>query len=75
MDGKETTIVLPDIHLTDLGKNENGITAADLTKRVLSAISAATVKAVSSTASNLGKSVMTGGVDKITKGIGGLFNK
>ncbi len=73
--GREATLVLPDIHLTNLGKSENGLTASDLTRRVLSAISAATIKAVSANASNLGKSVTTEGVDKIIKGVGGLLNK
>ena len=41
MVGKEMTLPLPDIHLTNLGKDSGGITAADLTQRVLGAITAA----------------------------------
>jgi uncharacterized protein involved in outer membrane biogenesis len=72
------TLPLPDIHLTDLGKSENGITAADLTKRVLDAITSATVKAVAKGATDVGKGAENlgkQGVDKLKKGIGGLFGK
>ncbi len=49
------TLSLPDIHLTDLGTNSDGITPADLTRVVLKAVTTATVKAVSASASDLGK--------------------
>lgn len=52
-------ISLPDIHLTDLGKGEEGITAADLTSRVLKAISSATLQAVAQTAANFNKNGTT----------------
>ncbi len=35
LQGKEMTLSLPPIHLTDLGKNPEGITATDLTRSVL----------------------------------------
>lgn len=76
--GKEMTLPLPDIHLTDLGKSENGITATDLTKRVLDAITSATVKAVAKGATDVGKgaeNLGAQGVDKLKKGIGSLFGK
>lgn len=72
------TLPLPDIHLTDLGKGEDGITAADLTKRVLSAITAATVKQVAESATGVGKDAgkaVNSSIDKLKKGIGGLFGK
>jgi uncharacterized protein involved in outer membrane biogenesis len=85
MGGKEMTLPLPDIHLTDLGKGSAGITATDLTQRVLSAITTATIKAVANAATDIGKGVGNLGkdagkavgqdVNKITKGIGGLFKK
>jgi len=86
---KEITLPLPDIHLTDLGKGGDGITAADLTKTVLGEITTDTIKALTSAVANLGKDV-TGaaknavqdagkaagqGVDKLKKGLGGLFGK
>ena len=83
MSGKEMTLPLPDIHLTDLGKDSDGITATDLTRRVLDAITSATLKAVTSAVTGIGKGAenvgkdagktVGEGVNKITKGIGGLF--
>jgi uncharacterized protein involved in outer membrane biogenesis len=45
--GKEMTLPLPPIHLVNLGKNQEGITAAELTRSVLDAVVTATLKAVS----------------------------
>jgi uncharacterized protein involved in outer membrane biogenesis len=85
MGGKEMTLPLPDIHLTNLGKDGDGITPAELTKDVLGQITAATIKAVGDAVTNLGKGATDAakgagqavgeGVNKITKGIGGLFGK
>jgi hypothetical protein len=82
--GKEVTIpsmTLPDIHLTNLGKGGDGLTPTDLSHAVLKAIISATVKAVGDATldigkggGNLGKDAVEG-VDKIKKGIGGLFGK
>ena len=72
--GKEMTLPLPDIHLTDLGKGSDGLTATDLTRQLLNAITSATLKAFSSAATDLGKGAGEG-VNKITKGIGGLFKR
>ncbi|MGH8024382.1 MAG: hypothetical protein ACRED1_12410 [Limisphaerales bacterium] len=46
-------IELPNIHLANLGKGGEGITAADLTRRVLAAISSATLETVAQTAATL----------------------
>jgi hypothetical protein len=85
MGGKEMTLPLPDIHLKDLGKGSGGLTPTDLTRAVMSAITSATVKAVASGATDIGKGVESlgkdagkaagTGVDKIKKGIGSLFGK
>ncbi|MGA2802541.1 MAG: hypothetical protein ABSE97_09285 [Verrucomicrobiota bacterium] len=79
------TLPLPLIHLTDLGKGNEGLTATDLTRCVLDAITSATLKAVSSAVTDIGNNAGklgkdTGkavgkGVNKITKGIGNLFGK
>jgi uncharacterized protein involved in outer membrane biogenesis len=53
--GKQMTLSLPEIHLTDLGKGSDGLTVTDLTRRVLQEIVTATVKAVTSNTANLGK--------------------
>ena len=79
--GRKVTIPslpLPDIHLTNLGKGSDGLTATELTRSVFDAITAATVKAVGGAATDIGKDAgKTAGesVDKIKKGIGGLFGK
>ena len=85
MGGKEMTLPLPDIHLTEMGKGTDGITATDLTRRVLDALTTATLKAVANAATDIGKGVENLGkdagktagesVNKITKGLGGLFKK
>ena len=76
--GKETILPLPDIHLTNLGQGNAGITAADLTRRVLDAITTATIKAVATATTDIshgaGKAAGAG-MNKITPGIGGLFKK
>jgi len=76
--GTGPTLPLPDIHLTDLGKGPDGITAGDLTKKVLSEVISGTLKAVESSAASVGKDAgkaVGTGVNKITTGIGGLFKK
>ncbi|MDD5140049.1 MAG: hypothetical protein PHY43_07315 [Verrucomicrobiales bacterium] len=85
MGGKEMTLPLPDIHLTNLGKGSGGLTPTDLTRTVMSAITSATIKAVASAATDVGKGVENLGKDagkavgtnlnKITKGFGDLFKK
>ena len=76
--GKETILPLPDIHLTNLGQGNAGITATDLTRRVLGAITTATVKVVASATTDIGKGAgkaVGEGMNKITSGVGGLFKK
>jgi uncharacterized protein involved in outer membrane biogenesis len=82
--GKEMTLSLPPIHLTDLGKNADGITATELTRSVLDAVVSATVKAVSnagirkgaeSLIKDAGKNAGAGASNIITKGLGNLLGK
>jgi hypothetical protein len=89
LSNQEINLPLPDIHLTDLGKGTDGITAADLTQKVLGAITTGTVSALASSVTNLGKGVTDAakgilqdagknagaGVDQVKKGLGGLFGK
>lgn len=86
---KEVTLPLPDIHFTDLGKGTDGITAADLTQKVLGEITTGTIQTLGDYATNVGKdaataakgaanSVLQGStnaVDQLKKGIGNLFGK
>jgi AsmA family len=76
--GTETTLPLPDIHLTDLGKGPEGITPTDLTKQVLSEVVSGTIKAVAKDAIGVGKSTEKAAgseIKKATSGLGGLFKK
>lgn len=81
--GKEMTLSLPPIHLADLGKNPEGITAADLSRSVLDAIVTATVKAVAAGGTHLGKNaeqliINTGGnatVSNVARGLNNLLGK
>jgi AsmA family len=83
--GKAMILPLPDIHLTNLGRNGAGITATELTRRVLGAITTGVIKAVANSTTDIGKNVgnlgkdagdaVGQGVNKVTRGIGGLFKK
>jgi hypothetical protein len=73
------TVPLPEIRLTRLGEGPEGITPAELSKKVMSAILDATTKAVAENAGKLGeagKVLSTGATDQLKKtGIGDLFKK
>jgi uncharacterized protein involved in outer membrane biogenesis len=72
------TLPLPPVHLTDLGKGTDGITAADLSKQVFTELTSAIIKAVASSATDIGKGAgkaASDGVNKIKSGIGSLFGK
>lgn len=84
--GKSVTVSIPDIHFTNLGNGPEGISAAELTKKVLSQVNAETLKAVEKVLNDLGKQVTdltreaatkgaTQALDKATKSIGDLFKK
>jgi len=85
MGGKEMTLPLPEIRLTNMGTGTDGITAADLTRRVLDALTTATVKVVANAATDISRGVGNlgtgagktagGDVNKITKGLGSMFKK
>jgi len=72
------TLLLPEIHLTDLGKGPDGITPTELTKLVLAKVTDEAFKVVTKAISNLGtgaSKTVDAGVNKITTGIGSLFKK
>lgn len=76
--GGTTAITLPDIHLTDLGKDSDGITPAELAKKVLTAITErVTVAAAAGAVGDLGQGAADAARDagKTTKGITDLFKK
>lgn len=80
--GRSVTVPLPPITLKDLGTGPEGITAGELTQKVLSEVTVETLKAAQKAVTDLGKGATdlitkggTGAVDKVTKGVGDLFKK
>jgi hypothetical protein len=84
--GKSLIVTIPDIHFAALGTGPEGITAAELTKKVMSQITAETLKAVEKVVADLGKQATdiikstagkeaTNALDKAAKGIGDLLKK
>ena len=72
------SLPLPDTHLINLGKGSDGITPAELIRRVLDALTTASVKAVANATTDVGKDVgkpLNTGVSNISKSLGGLFKK
>lgn len=80
--GQPVTLPLPDIHFTNLGDGPDGITAAELTRKVLGQITQETIAALTKDLANLGKGLVNGATgtlqgatEKVTKGLGDLFKK
>jgi len=87
--GQELVLSLPDVHFSNLGQGPEGITAAELTERVLAEVTAVAMKAaekaigeaaskgaareVTDALKGLGKGSNT--TDKVTKGVGDLLKK
>jgi len=84
--GRSVTVPLPPIKLENLGQGADGITVAELTKKVLSSVTVETLKAAEKAAVEFGKNAteavtktateaLDKGVDKAAKGLEGLFKK
>ena len=83
--GKTMTVPLPEIHLTDLGRNSDGITPAELAQTVMKTIIDGALSGATKAVSNIGGTAVDAAktlgegtkesVNKVTKGIGGLFKK
>ena len=83
--GQAATIPLPEIRLQPLGQGPEGITPAELTKRVLEAIENGATRAASGTVADIGKGALyltkdtagtgSNAVESVTKGLGNLFKK
>lgn len=83
--GKSATVPLPEIHLTNLGSGPDGITAADLTGKVLKEVLQAAIPAAEKAVADLGKNVTgvakdltkdpAGTVDKAAKSVTDIFKK
>ena len=79
---RSATVPLPDIHLKDLGKGSEGITATELSQTIFKELLASTTKAVANAMTHLSKDATdavgktaTEDVGKTTKKIGDLFKK
>ena len=84
--GKSATVLLPEIHLTNLGSGPDGITAAELTAKVLKEVLQAAIPAAENAVADLGKKGTadllknagkgsTESLNKATKNLGDLFKK
>jgi hypothetical protein len=80
--GAAATVPLPDFQLTALGTGPEGITAAELTKRLLKEIVDGTLKTLSTAGLDLGKGALdsvtqgaTGEAEKAVRGVSDLFRK
>jgi uncharacterized protein involved in outer membrane biogenesis len=81
--GGDQAQALPDIHLRDLGKGPEGITAADLAEKVLAALQSAATQAAVGTVADITKNGLpkdlkqagTNALDKVSKGLGGFLNR
>ena len=83
--GFAAPVPLPDIHLTNLGQGPDGITAGELTRKVLGEVSADVAKVAVKVLSDVGKGAVdaagnaaksaTDSVGKATKGVTDLFKK
>jgi len=69
--GEPLTLAIPDIHFSNLGTGPDGITAADLTQKILEQITTSTVTAVASKARELA----TGVANDAIKGATDTANK
>ena len=90
MEGEPFSVVIPDIHFSNLGTGPDGITALELTQKVIEQISAESIKSVGERAKqmagtaannlikgasdNAGKAVNES-ADKLKKGLGNLLGK
>jgi hypothetical protein len=83
--GKSASVTIPDIHLTGLGQNAEGITPAELAEKVTREIVAKVIPAATKAVADLGKSgaeavknLGKGGVEgagNAVKGLGDMFKK
>jgi hypothetical protein len=83
--GQSATVPLPEIHFKDLGQGPEGITPAELMKKVMQTVTDESIKAAVASAANLGKGTIeaakvlgqgaSNNLGNATKTIGDLFKK
>ncbi|MFH1016884.1 MAG: AsmA family protein [Pseudomonadota bacterium] len=72
--GKTTTVDLPEIRLTDIGKSSGGAEPSQVVSEVLGKVLAGSTTAISGAVKNLGEGVK-GTAGNVGKGLGKLFKK
>ena len=70
--GKAVTVAVPDLHLTDIGKKSNGVSAGEATHQIISAITASVTKASGSALGGLAEGAKKG-AGAVGGAIKGLF--
>lgn len=83
--GKPVSVPLPDIQLRDLGTGPEGITGAEVMRRVFSELQGKVTASVAGIAGKVGQQAIdnatdvgksaTKGIEDLTKGVGGLLKK
>jgi len=73
--GLAAPITLPDIHLTNLGQGPEGITASELTQKVLSEITSAVAQHAGNSRTRAATKAAIDTVEKASKGVTDLFKK
>ena len=84
--GKTASVPLPDIHLQNLGTGPEGITPAELARRVMEEIEKGASQAAAGAVTDLGKGALyiskdaanaasNNAVEKVTKSLGNIFKK
>ena len=83
--GQTATVSLPEIHLKDLGKGPEGVSAAEVAKLILKEIENRAAQASANTLSDVGKGALyitkdpantaAKGAEKAAQGVGDLFKK
>lgn len=80
--GFAAPIMLPEIHFSNLGQGPEGITAAELTKKILTEVTASVTKNAAGAIADIGKGAVdsatkaaTDSMNKATKGVTDLFKK
>lgn len=74
LNGRSLTVPLPDIHLTNIGQNSGGATAAEVANQVLGAITSEATKAASSALTQQLQSAATGALQGAVKNGGAITN-
>lgn len=74
--GKQLSLPMPPIHLTDIGKESDGFSPLEFTKEIMGVVNKTVVAVVSSSVDFAGNSLkgISDGAGSVLKGIGNLFD-